>query len=177
MPADFHKDLVVLVRNLVPRYNDLCAREVLQFIYLKHRHTAQRLGSPRQLHLQPHLQNTNTYWQKSIAVTSPKHIPHGRLHRKVCVWLRENLYRSLDQDGVQSVCSPFCHLCRWLCRLQWREPWCASPVWPPPFLRRSSPLSASQISGLVPGIQWRVWGKGRVGKTGTHSDPLLFTVL
>lgn len=34
MPTDFDKDLVILVRCLVPRHDDLCAGEVLQFIHL-----------------------------------------------------------------------------------------------------------------------------------------------
>lgn len=34
MPADFHKDLVVLVWSLVPRHDDLSARTVLKLIYL-----------------------------------------------------------------------------------------------------------------------------------------------
>lgn len=35
MPTDFHKDLVVLVWSLVPRYNDLSTRKVLQLVYLE----------------------------------------------------------------------------------------------------------------------------------------------
>lgn len=35
MPADFHKDLVVLIWSLVPRYDDLGARTVLKLIYLE----------------------------------------------------------------------------------------------------------------------------------------------
>lgn len=35
MPADFHKDLVILVWSLVPRYDDLSTRKVLQLIYLE----------------------------------------------------------------------------------------------------------------------------------------------
>lgn len=72
--------------------------------------------------------------------------------------------------------SPSCPLCQWLCQLHLREPWCASPVWPPPFLRRSSPLSASQICDLEPGIQRRVWDKERLGKMGTQDAPLQFTM-
>lgn len=34
MPADFHKDLVVLVWSLVPRHDDLGTRAVLKLIYL-----------------------------------------------------------------------------------------------------------------------------------------------
>lgn len=37
MPTDFHKHLVVLIRSLVPRYDDLRTRKVLQLVYLKHR--------------------------------------------------------------------------------------------------------------------------------------------
>ncbi len=35
MPTDFHKDLVVLVWSLVPRYDDLSTRKVLQLVYLQ----------------------------------------------------------------------------------------------------------------------------------------------
>lgn len=35
MATDFHKDLVVLIWSLVPRYNDLSARAVLQLVYLE----------------------------------------------------------------------------------------------------------------------------------------------
>lgn len=35
MPTDFHKDLVVLVRSLVPRYNDFSTRQVLELIHLE----------------------------------------------------------------------------------------------------------------------------------------------
>ncbi len=35
MPTDFHEDLVVLVWSLVPRYDDLSARKVLQLVYLE----------------------------------------------------------------------------------------------------------------------------------------------
>lgn len=64
--------------------------------------------------------------------------------------------------------SLFCHLYRWPCQLQLREPWCASPVWPPPSLRRSSPLSAYQISDLVPVIKRKVWGR-QAGETEIHT--------
>lgn len=59
MPADFHKDLVVLVRSLVPRYNDLCTRQVLQLVNLKHIMIQQRLRSWIRFHLQAHLLNTD----------------------------------------------------------------------------------------------------------------------
>lgn len=35
MPTDFHKDLVVLIWSLVPRYDDLSTRAVLQLVYLE----------------------------------------------------------------------------------------------------------------------------------------------
>lgn len=35
MPADFHKDLVVLVWSLVPRHDDLSTRTVLKLVYLR----------------------------------------------------------------------------------------------------------------------------------------------
>ena len=64
--------------------------------------------------------------------------------------------------------SPSFRLYQWPCQLRLREPWCASPVWPPPSLRRSSPLSASQISDLGPGIQRREWDKERLGNGDTQ---------
>lgn len=65
MSTDFHKDLVVLVWSLVPRYDDLSTRQVLQLVYLKikKKKRLQRSSCGFEFHLQPKLQNTVTEYQ------------------------------------------------------------------------------------------------------------------
>lgn len=72
MPTDFHKDLVVLVRNLVPRYNDLCARQVLQLVYLKRKPEIRELTFSFTVGLTYRLQTLLTD-SKSITFTSLRH--------------------------------------------------------------------------------------------------------
>lgn len=107
MPADFHDDLIFFVRCLVPRYNDLSARETLQLIHLRTKRLVMRLQITRLLTFRDRVSNYSKPKQSWIKQRQP-----GPVGRRVIHWksIKMNLYlsnTSICHDWTWKYCRFF----------------------------------------------------------------------